>query len=361
MNQNDIAIQRLFSQKIATNHFKTVKETIGWLGAMQAQDYPMAKWAIGVRLPQFSDENIEKAFNDGKILRTHVLRPTWHFVSVDDISWMLELTAPRIKAGLRSRQKQLGLSDSILLKSNKIIEKALVDSIFLTRSELKEKFEKAKIPTNGNRLSHLMMHAEMEKLVCSGPAKGKQLTYALFDERVPTNQKFVKEEALGKLAQRYFLSHNPATFQDFVWWSGLTVVDAKEALELVKNEFLSEKIGDQEYWFSNSFMAQKEIEITDYLLPAFDEFIISYKDRRASVVFEKHEKLVSYFGVFRPIIVEKGIVTGVWKRTFKKEKVIIEAYFFKKPEKDSLQNIIKAAKIFGTFFDKESEFIYNKI
>jgi hypothetical protein len=361
MNQNDIAIQRLFSQQIATNHFKTVKDTISWLGAMQAQDYAMAKWAIGVRLQQFSDEVIEKAFNNGEIIRTHVLRPTWHFVSADDISWMLELTAPRIIASSRSRHKQLGLTGTILSKSNKIIEKALADRNYLTRNELKEKYEKAKIPTDGNRLSHLLMHAELEKLICSGPAKGKQLTYALFDERVPKKEKFIKEDALGKLAQRYFSSHFPATFQDFVWWSGLTVAEAKQALELVKSEFILEKIGEQVYWFPNTVSTPKGIENADYLLPAFDEFIISYKDRSASIIYEKHEKLVSYFGVFRPIIVENGIVTGVWKRTVKKDKVIVDASFFKKPGKDTLHRIEKAAETFGNFLNKKTDFTFCEV
>ena len=163
---------------------------------------------------------------------------------------------------------------------------------------------------------------------------------------------FIKEEALGELARRYFLSHNPATFHDFVWWSGLTVVDAKQALESVKNEFISEKIEDQVYWFSNDFQEFKKYDDSNYLLPAFDEFIISYKNRKASIVFEEHEKLISFFGVFRPVIVENGIVTGIWKRTFKKDKILLEASFFYKPEKTSLLKIEKAANDFGEFLQQ---------
>ncbi len=353
MTKNEIVVLRLFNQKIATSHYNTANQVTSWMGAIQAQDYPMAKWAIGLRLPNATDQNIESAFNKGIIVRTHVLRPTWHFVSADDVYWMLELTAPRIKSSLRSRQKQLGLTSAFLSKSNKIIEKALADGNYLTRNELKSKFEKAKIPLDGNRLSHLMMHAELEKLVCSGPVKDKQLTYALFDERVIKKERLTKEEALAKLAHRYFSSHGPATFQDFHWWSGLTIAEAKVALEMVKPVFIAEKIGKQEYWLSDTFSGSENPSGSVFLLPAFGEFIISYKDRSASIVFKEQEKLVFHFGVFRPIIVIDGIVAGIWKRIVKKDKILIEFTFFKTPKKEIMELTEDAAEAFGQFLQKE--------
>ncbi len=352
LTQNNIAIQRLFSQQIAATHFKTVNEIVRWMGAIQAQDYPMAKWAIGLRLPGSTDKSVEMAFNKGEIIRTHVLRPTWHFVSAEDISWMLELTASRIKSSLKTRQKQLGLTASVLSKSNNILEKALVDRNFLTRNDLKIKFEKAKIPMDGNRLSHLMMHAELESLVCSGPVNGKQQTYALFEERIVKKEKFIREEALAKLAKRYFKSHCPVTIQDFVWWSGLAAGDAREALELVKSEFVSEKIEEQIYWLSPSASIPKEKESV-YFLPAYDEFIISYKDRSATITFKNFSKSISHNGVFRPILIVNGKAIGIWKRTVKKGKVIVETNFFEKPQKETLRRIEKAAEAFGKYLDKE--------
>jgi hypothetical protein len=361
MDLNDILAIRLFNQQITGNRFQTAKEIVSWMGAMQAQDFPMAKWAIGLRLPDVTDQAIETAFNKGEIIRIHLLRPTWHFVSADDTFWMLELTAPRIKASLKSRQKQLGLTVTILSKSNNIIEKALANGNFLTRNKLKTKFENMKIATDGNRLSHLMMHAEMEGLVCSGPIKGKQQTYALLEERAPKKETFIKEEALGKLAQRYFTSHSPATFRDFVWWSGLTVADARHALELVKDELVSDKIEDQIYWLNSSFsLPQKNLD-SIHLLPAFDEYLISYKDRSAMLHFEDHKSKVSFYGVFRPIIVVNGVVAGIWKRTIKKDKVVVETSFFQETQNNQIDLVEKAVKAFGDFLEKETTINHNTI
>ncbi len=160
MNLTDIAKIRLISQQIAETKFKTVKDIVDWMGAMQAQDYAVAKWAIGVRLPNSTDQVIETAINNGEIIRTHLLRPTWHFVSADAIYWMLELTAPQIKASLKSRHKELELSETIFAKSNTIIEKALRGGKHLTREELMAELGKGKIATDDNRASHLLLRAE---------------------------------------------------------------------------------------------------------------------------------------------------------------------------------------------------------
>lgn len=156
MNLTDLAVMRLFSQQIAATKFQTAKDLVGWMGAMQAQDYAMAKWAIGIRLPNSRDGEIENTINRGEILRTHPIRSTWHFVSADDIYWMLGLTAPQIKAALTSRQKELGLSETVFRKSRLILEKALLDGKHLTREEIAAEFERANIATGSNRLSHLL-------------------------------------------------------------------------------------------------------------------------------------------------------------------------------------------------------------
>jgi hypothetical protein len=215
MNLSDVSILRLVSQQINAKKFNNVKNIVSWMCAMQAQDYAMAKWAIGIRLTNSNENIIRNAINKGEILRTHLLRPTWHFVSVDDISWILKLTAPKIKASLKHRQKYLGLSQAVLTKSDKIIIKALRNRKNLTREELKIELEKAKIPTDNNRLSHILVSAELDGIVCSGPEKGNKPTYALLSERAPNKQNLTKDESLAELAKRYFSSHSPATIQDF--------------------------------------------------------------------------------------------------------------------------------------------------
>lgn len=355
MTLTDVSNIRLINQQITTTKFSTIKDIVGWMGAMQAQDYAMVKWAIGTRLPDSTDETVEAAIDKGEIIRTHLLRPTWHFVSADDIYWLLELTAPQIKSASKSRHKELELTEPLLAKSNKLIQEALIGGNQLTREEIGVILERAKIPTDKNRLYHILFIAELDGLLCSGATKGKKRTFALLNERVPLAKSLSKEEALRRIAERYFSSHGPATLNDFVWWSGLSVSNARNALEMVKPDLVSEKIGSETYWLANSFSNPKADSSSLFLLPAFDEFIISYKDRSASLLLENHKKAVSDNGVFRPTIVVNGKVIGLWKRIIKNDKVIIETDFFQSQNK-SIKNLIEEkANAFGHFLDKKVE------
>ena len=358
MNLTDIANIRLISQQIEQTKFKTVKELVDWMSAIQAQDYAMAKWAIGIRLPNATDRVIETAMKQGEIIRTHLLRPTWHFVSADDIYWMLALKATPIKASLRSRHKQLGLSESIIVRSNAILENALKGGKQLPREELLAELVKAGIPIDENRASHLLVRAEMDGVVCSGATEGKKLTYALLEERVPKPNLPTREEALAKLAKKYFSSHGPATLSDFTWWSGLSFNDAKHALEMVKSDLNVETIDAQMYWYLKSYsIRQTDIEAA-YLLPAFDEFIISYKDRRAALPFENFSKAVSNNGIFRPVVVVNGQVMVIWKRKINRNTVMVETELFQQPDQATKRLIEKAANQYGQFLEKETEIEY---
>ena len=245
---------------------------------MQAQDFAMAKWAIGTRLPGSNEKIIETSLEKGEIIRTHLLRPTWHFVSSEDIYWLLELTTPHINSALRSRHRELELSESLLKKTNRLIQESLTGGNYLTREEIISRLHKAKINTDNNRASHIMLRAELEGIVCSGPAKAKKQTYALLNERVAKSNSLSREAALERIAEIYFTSHCPATLKDFVWWSGLPVKDARNALEMVKSKFISVLIGQDTYWVSPSFSIPDTDDIIVNLLPAYDEFLISYKD-----------------------------------------------------------------------------------
>lgn len=355
MTLTDISDIRLINQQIAASKFEMVKDLVGWMGAMQAQDYAMAKWAIGVRLPNSTDRMVETAIDRGEIIRTHLLRPTWHLVSAEDIYWLLELTAPSIKASLRLRHKELELSESLIVKSNALIGEALSGGNHLTRDEIVTRLEKAGIATDKNRAYHVILRAELDGIICSGAISDKKQTYALLNERVSKTASLTKTEALQKLARRYFSSHGPATLKDFVWWSGLSVSDARNALEMVKLDFISEKVGLETYWFPSTFSIPKNDSPYVHLLPAFDEFIISYTDRTASLPFENHKKAVSDNGVFRPVILINGQVIGIWKRTIGKEKVIVETSLFQ-PYSKSIESLIeKKAETFGNFIGKKAK------
>jgi hypothetical protein len=355
MTFNDIALYRLINQQLAASNFKTAKDLVGWMGAMQAQDYTMAKWAVGVRVPGSTDKNIEAAIDKGEILRTHLLRPTWHLVSSDDIYWMLELTAPHIKTSIKSRWKQLELNEAVIKKSNAVIEKALSGGKHLTREELTARLEKAKIATNGQRAAHIMLAAELDGIVCSGVTRQKKQTFALLAERVPERKRFTRDEALAELAKKYFTSHGPATLQDFIWWSGLSVSNAKNALEMIRSGFTSEKVGTQMFWIPDSFSIPEVFKKSVHLLPAYDEFIISYKDRSASIPFKDQATMISNNGIFRPVIVINGQVKGIWKRTIKKDKAIIETQFFKSTGKPAKNMIEEPAGSFGDFLNQKIE------
>lgn len=355
MNPADIANSRLINQQIEQSKCETPKEVVDWMGAMQAQDYAMAKWAIGVRFPEATDRLVETAIDNGEIIRTHILRPTWHFITADDIYWMLALRAAHIKAAIRPRAIQLGLTEDVIAKSNQIMEKVLRGGKNLTREEILTELTKTGIPVDENRASHLLMWAELDGLVCSGVIKGKKLTYALLEERVPKTDLPSREEALARLAKKYFSSHGPATVQDFIWWSGLPAREGSHALELIKSKFNTETINGQTYWslLTPSFPPTDFDVVT--LLPAFDEYLISYTDRSAALPLEAFTKAVSNNGIFWPIVVLNGQVTGKWKRTIKKDKVLVETEFFQPPEKSTVRLIEEAASKYGQFMEMEVE------
>jgi hypothetical protein len=355
MNSTDIAHSRLYSQQIAATKFKKAKDIVSWMGAMQAQDYNMCKWAVGIRLPGGTEKTIEAAIHKGEIIRTHVLRPTWHLVAAEDIHWMLALSAPKLKASLKGRHQQLELTDAIRKKSNSVIEKALTKHGHLTRDELVKELQRAKIAVDDNRSSHLLFWAEMEQLICSGCLKEKEPTYTLLNEWVTKKKEFTKEEAAAQLAYTYFTSHGPATLPDFVWWSGLNITDARKGLAAVTNKLHEEKIAGQSYFMSGSFVMPPAQEASVYFLPAFDEYIISYKDRTAIVTPAHQKKTIFENGLFRPTIIVNGQATGTWKRTVQKDKTIVGVQFFK-PAPKSLQALIKkAAAAYGGFLGQPIE------
>ncbi len=357
MKPFDISNIRLNCQQVSNTKFKNPEDVVHWMGAVQAQDYANSKWAVGCRLNGTTDKTVEAALNKGKIIRTHVMRPTWHLVSAKDIYWMLELTAPHIKSSLRSRNKQLELSDKVVSKSNSVIEKILSNNKDLTREEIYGALNKASIATDNVRGSHLLLNAELEGLICNGKTVGNKQTYTLLENKVLGKKKFDRDESIAKLGERYFSSHCPATLQDFIWWSGLPAKDARLSLELNKQNLQAEKIDRETYWLPQNFKIPEIKKGEIYLLPAFDEFIISYKNRSAVINIDDHKKAVSSNGIFRPLIVVNGKVTGLWKHTIKKESVAIELESFRPHNKAETSAIKKAAEKYGIFLGKKAEII----
>ncbi len=351
-----IAQLRLLNQRISAPTFTDPGEVVDWLGAVQAQDYFGAKWALGLRMRDATDNAIDQAFNAGSILRTHLLRPTWHFVRPADIRWMLMLTAPRVHAASASMYRKMGLDNATFKRSDAVLAKALTGGKHLTRDELRGILENADIATeNGVRMSYLMMHAELEGILCSGPRRGKQFTYALLDERAPHARKLEREEALAELARRFFTSRGPASAQDFAKWSGLTVADAREGLDAIKANFEQDTQDTQTYWFLKPRAPAMGSSPTASLLSVYDEYISSYKDRSAIDAGNLAELFRTMGNALQYIILLDGQFAGTWKRTIKKDAVFIEANLFTELTEADNQAVSAAAQHYADFLGKELE------
>ena len=328
MTFQEIAQYRLASQKLLEVNSSSPQEIVHHMGAMQAQDYAMAKWAIGSRCDS-SEKVIEEAINSAQIIRTHILRPTWHFVAADDIYWMLDLSAPQVKRFTASAAKKCDFDEKKLNQINAQIEKLLAGNNHLTRDEIMLELNIQKTSGQDFLGAAIMMNAELDGLVCNGKMKGKQMTYALLEERVAKPQtKLTKEEGLAKLAQRYFESHGPATVLDFSWWSGFPPTTCKTVLNSIESELNSVEIDNQKYFFSQNLDRQRNFCESVHFLAAFDEILIGYKTREVSILLEHQPKAFTNNGIFKPVILENGKVIGTWQRTLKKDIAQIKTHFF---------------------------------
>ncbi len=354
MTITEIARQRLQNQRLTAPDFKSAVDAVKWLGAVQAQDYNAAKWALGLRMQNATDDEIEKAFAQGKIVRTHVMRPTWHFVAPADIRWLLKLTGPRINALMAHYYRKFELDAAVFRRSSRALVKALSGGRQLTRGELRNAVQRAGIKVDDLlRFAHILIHAELHALICSGARRGKQFTYALLDERAPRSRELTREEALAELAQRYFTSHGPATLQDFVWWSGHTTADAGTALNLIHSQLVAEVVGDKTYW-RPSVMAKSRPAIVAQLLPGFDEYLVAYKDRSAALTSKSRKVAQLGNAVFSPTIILRGQVVGLWKRALERDSVIITLQPLARLSSADNQVVTQAAHRYGAFLRSPS-------
>jgi len=350
MKNFDIALERLNNQRLSSPNLKKAAEVVHWLGAVQAQDYYAAKWALALRMQAATDQSLEKAFAAGEILRTHVMRPTWHFVTPADIRWLLKLTAPRVHATNSHYYRKLELDEAVFKRTNKAIAKALLGGRQLTREALRAAVQRAGVPTDDLlRFNHILIHAELDGVICSGARQGKQFTYALLDERVPETKSRSREEALADLTRRYFTSHGPATVADFVWWSGLTAKDANSGLDMVGSRLLKEVIDGKTYWRSSSMPPVKRATRLAHLLPAFDEYLVSYKDRSAAFEAKNNKETPRANLILGPVILIGGRVVGDWKRSLEGESVRITLNYFAPLSKAERQLVADAADRYGAF------------
>ncbi|ULO09468.1 AlkZ family DNA glycosylase [Paenibacillus sp. 19GGS1-52] len=350
MTNKIIADRRLNNLLIVGSKFLRPEQVVQKLGALQAQDYMQVMWAIGLRTPSASLTDIERAIVDRKIILTWSLRGTIHCVPSEDVKWMLQLTGSRVVGQAKSRLAQLGLDNGTLERCREVITEALKGGRQADRSELLRLLEEAGISTGNQRGYHILWHCAYQGLICFGPVNGKQQTFVLLDEWVPHSREFSIDESLAELALRYFTAHGPATVNDFAWWAGMTLTDARRGLETVKGVLFSEQIEGREYWMSTASVAQPSEENSGvYLLPGFDEYILGFKDRSAVLKPETAPRIVPGInGVFLPTLVVDGQVIGIWKRIFKKKGIELVITPFEQLG-DSEERVLRAAERYAVF------------
>lgn len=345
-----IGLQRLYHQGVSRQRFQTPAEIVAGLAAIQGQDYPGAKWSIGLRLPGSTDAQIEQAIANKKIIRTWVMRGTLHLVAAEDVRWLVALIAPRTVSGRNARYRELELDEQTLTRSTTLVAKALENGEQLTRKALFAVLEANGISTQGQRGIHMLQKASLEGLVCQGVERQREATFMALDDSIAQGKNMTREEALAELARRYFTSRGPATLQDFATWSSLAMADARAGLESVKGELAQETIDGQTYWLSPATHQKPDPSPTSYALPGFDEYILGYKERAAVLDPQHAEKICpGRNGVFYPTIIIDGRVVGVWKRTFKKGAVIITTEPFDGLSAAEKNAFAQAAARYGEF------------
>jgi hypothetical protein len=344
----NVGLVRLANQYISRPAFRDPADVVRWLGAVQAQDYVGGLWAIGLRTKGATEATVEDAVARRTIVRTWPMRGTLHFVAAEDVRWILPILTPRVIAGAQGRFRQLGLDAATFTKSARVAEKALVGGNVVRRDQLYEIWNAAGIATHESRGLHLLGVLSQQGLLCFGPRDGKQHTFTLLEEWVPAARTLERDAALGELARRYFASHGPATVQDFSWWAGLTITDARSGLESAKSALESADVNGRTFWFAGSSPAKGKTDAA-YLLPPWDEFTVAYRDR-SDILDAKHAtRLNAGGGMLSPVIIVRGSVVGTWKRTIRKDTVTVQPAFFKAPNAADRALVAAAVERYARF------------
>lgn len=352
-----IAARRLHAQRLTGEPFTSPVDTVRWLAAVQSQDYAGAKWALGLRTRGVTEAELDRLFDAGAILRTHVMRPTWHFVLPEDIRWLLHLTGRTVRLGLATRYRELELDDKVVARAGAAFAKALAGGRHLTRPELGDALRAARISPEGQRLPHLLMRAELDGLIVSGPRHGKQFTYGLLEERVAKAPLLDRTDALAKLIERYFRSHGPAQVQDFAWWSGLSMADTRKGIALAGKALEHQVIEGKDYWYDAEAGPARTAAGVAHLLPNFDEYAVAYRDRSAMVHADRpfDPTFFSFGSILSNVVTVGGLVRGAWRRTFTRSGVRIEIRVLDRLGTRETAAVEAAGRRVGRFLERRLE------
>lgn len=340
--------RRLQAQRISTAAFARPEQVVAWLGAVQAQDYLGALWGIGLRTLDAREPDVEEAITQRRIVRTWPMRGTLHLVAANDVRWMTELLAPRAAAAAASRMAGFEIDARVLSRARRVLVRNLEGGKHLTRPAAYRVLETAGIATGASRGLHVLWRLAHDGLVCFGPRAGKQHTFVLLDEWLPDAPRLPREEALARLAVRYFTSHGPATLADFAWWSGLKAADARIAVELAAGSLDAATLGGVRHWSATAPAPAVRPGSLAYALPAFDEFLVGYADRSAAAG-ESEWARVTAGGIFSPVLVVEGRVVGTWKRRIRPRGVSLSSAPFGTLGERRARAVERAFRRYGRF------------
>jgi winged helix DNA-binding protein len=351
----NIAKLRLHTQHIIQADFTNVADVVHYMGAMQAQDYASALWSIALRTPHLVESDVVNAINNREIVRTWPMRGTLHFVAAADVHWMRALLAPRVITESAGMRKQRDISDTLIIQARSLLVAALSGGKRMTRKDIFVLFESHGITTAEQRGITILNYLAQDGLLCLGPHDDKQPTFVLLDEWISPTPQPNRQEALGMLATRYFISHGPATLKDFAGWGNMTIRDAKLGIDQAGSTIVQQSINVTDYWLGATTPVVEETRST-VLLPGFDEYMLGYKDRSASLDQPYAQRITpGGNGVFMPTIVIDGRVAGTWKKMIKKGRIIITLLPFETLPQSSMPLLVAAAERYGRFIGLPAE------
>jgi hypothetical protein len=328
MDGLEIAHRRLHAQHLVGPPLPDPVSVVRHFGAMQAQEYAVAKWSVAQRTTGVDDAAMQKLIDDGSILRTHVLRPTWHFVAADDLGWLQALTGPRVQVFNRYYNRQHGLDDEVAARTNMLIAGALRGGNHLTRVEVGEVLAAGGFPATGNKLAYVVMRAELDGVVANGAMRGRQHTYALVEERVAAARALDPDAALAELTLRYFTAHGPATTKDFAWWSSLTLTQVKRGLALVGDALTSDVVDGRTVWFPPG--APPAARPAALMLQGYDEYVVAFSDTKCAFNLAGASPPPGRYpdnSTRHPIVVDSQLV-GFWRRIAQERSLALELDLF---------------------------------
>lgn len=349
--------QRMATQRLASAPLPHAEDAVRLLACVQSQERDHAFYSLGLRSRATTYAAVRAEFDRGAFVRTHILRPTWHFVAPEDLRWILELTSPRVVQAMAGRHRQLGLDDAATGRALETLHRLLANRNVLNRKQIGDHFTHMGLPNSGEQVGHLLMIAELRGLICSGPIVGVQHTYGLVEELIPPTKRISRHASLVELARRFFAGHGPATVKDFTRWSSLTVADAKAALGSIGGGLEQVRIDGIPHWFDPSLPRRYTGGRAAYLLPVYDEAYLTYPSVNFAVA-EGHPNGTGFDQWWAPVVLDETN-HGVWKRTVGADAVTVQVQLAPSVEAGAKELVEEAAQRMAAFLERDLELAFD--